>query len=863
MQKIADFTSKNWLLLIIILQPILDIVAYFNFNTSITLITFISRSIILLFIVLYVLIKLKNKKKYIYLLSPIFIFSICHLLNSLRCGSYSIFSDLRYLVTVMQLPILIVAFTMYLKENNDAKKQITYGLIISFFIIFLSLIISFISGNYNTTYSGINGGYGITGWFTSANTQSMILSILCPLFLYYFTFEKSKIIYWIGNMLAFIVLYTNSTKACFYTMVCMFFVMLYLNIFNHNNKNKIFYIIVSTIIFIGSIVSYNYSFTFIRKVDVNNVIDTNKNTISEIDKKYEEAIKNIEEEADEDIKIEELDRTKYQIILEKLNTSYLYRDLINQHGEKKVVEKMKDKISPSTLSDNRIRKVINAQIIYDESDFVTKLVGFDFSRISRYSMDMENDLTAIFYYYGYIGFTIYISYFLYFIYIAIRKIVINPKMIFNGEFIILCFVFALAVGGGQYSGAFLRKPNANVYLALSLALLYVVCINKNIGSRKSNLKKKKKIKFLLLHLGYGGIETSTINTANALGGKYDVELVSLYNLKENQEYKINKNIIVKHLYDGEPNRLAFNNALANKKIINILCEGLKAIKILILKKSLIIKEIRCNDSDVIISTRMEFSILLSKYGFADTLKIAQEHTYHNNEKKYINTIKYKYANIDYLLALTNGLANDYKEFLINNDHTKVVVMPNMLIDYPKKLSKLDKKNIIYVGRLHSEKRVNELINIFSKIDNKNSKFYIVGDGKELQNLECIIKKLKLKTKVKLLGYLNNNDIEKHMLDSSVFVMASISEGLPMVLLEAMSYGLPCIAYETNSGINDIIDDNINGYIIKDRNKEEFINKLQLLLFDFNKKNNMQKRVLLKSKEFSKKNILKIWLKILG
>ncbi len=56
------------------------------------------------------------------------------------------------------------------------------------------------------------------------------------------------------------------------------------------------------------------------------------------------------------------------------------------------------------------------------------------------------------------------------------------------------------------------------------------------------------------------------------------------------------------------------------------------------------------------------------------------------------------------------------------------------------------------------------------------------------------------------GYKNKEEIEKYMLESSLFLMASVSEGLPMVLLEAMSYGIPCIAYHTDSGTDDIIKD---------------------------------------------------------
>ena len=108
-------------------------------------------------------------------------------------------------------------------------------------------------------------------------------------------------------------------------------------------------------------------------------------------------------------------------------------------------------------------------------------------------------------------------------------------------------------------------------------------------------------------------------------------------------------------------------------------------------------------------------------------------------QKYINTIKNKYNNIDYLFALTKCLYNDYKEFLKNNKHTKVELVPNMLYEIPKCNSKLDKKNIITISRLDYGKKNDDIIKSFSKIKESNWKLYIIGDGKEFNNLKEIDK----------------------------------------------------------------------------------------------------------------------------
>lgn len=371
----------------------------------------------------------------------------------------------------------------------------------------------------------------------------------------------------------------------------------------------------------------------------------------------------------------------------------------------------------------------------------------------------------------------------------------------------------------------------------------------------------KKITFFVLHLGYGGVESATINSANALCENYEVEIISFYKLHNNQENNIDKKVKIKYLYDGGPNKKEFISSLKNKKIFKTLKEGIKSIDILIKKKLLIINEIKKSDSFAIVSTRIEFSSLLSKYGKHSIIKIAQEHHHHNEDKKYIKTLSKKYDNIDYLFALTNGLKQDYERFLMKNKHTKVIVVPNMLANFPNKKSDLKKHNLITVSRLDYGKRNNELIDIVSKMDN-DWRLFIIGDGEEYNNLLLQIEKLNLKDKVILTGYKSKKEIEEFMLESSIFLMASVTEGLPMVLLEAMSYGIPCIAYRTDSGVPDIIYNNKNGYVIENRNEIDYIDSLKKLINNEDLRKKMGNESLITSKKYLPYEIIKIWNKVL-
>ena len=826
--KIKEFIKKYWLLFIIVTQPILDIIAYFSFSEKVTLISFTIRSIYLLFIVLYCFFTTKEKKKMFYSFLPFIIFSFLHLLNSYRLYGTNIIDDIRYLVCVMQMPAITISLCFYLKENINQIKNITKGLIISALIIFASIVISILTNSYNTTYME----YGITGWFSSPNTQSMVLTCMTPICLY-LLFNKKKISYFLGIIIFFLLLFFNGTRACYYTLVSTLFIMTIINIIDltksKENPKKIIFTLLSLILAISL---YNGSITSLRSDDVAENDEQNEINIGEIDS-------NISRE--ELIKI--------------MKTNYIYETLINDFGEDRVYNEVKNDITTSKLSDNRYVKRIYGKFIFEDSDTLTKIVGYNHGIIGKYGKDLENDITAIFYYYGYLGFAIYFGFIIYFFILALKVLIKDPTIIFSSEYIILSFGLALAIFGSQFSGALLRKPQANIYLALLLSLYFMYNNTKINSIPKLN---KNKVSFLLLHLGYGGIETSTINTANALCNKYEIEFISFYNLNNNQVGKIDDRIKVKYLYEGGPNRDEFKKYLHEHKYFNVLKEGIKAVDILIKKKVLVIQSIIYNDAKFVISTRYDFSILLSKFGNEKAVKIAQEHHYHNNNKKYINILSTKYKRIDFLCALTKTLEKDYKEFLKNNHHTKVILLPNMLTEVPKVKSTLKGKNILTVSRLDSGKKNDDIIKAFSKLKNKDWKLYIIGDGEEFDNLSKLIKKLNLDGRVILAGYRNKKEIEKYMLDSSLFLMASVSEGLPMVLLEAMSYGVPCIAYETASGTSDIIENGKNGYIIKDRNEEEYISKIEELINDEEKRKQYGNYAKKSIKRFTKEEIVKIW-----
>lgn len=139
--------------------------------------------------------------------------------------------------------------------------------------------------------------------------------------------------------------------------------------------------------------------------------------------------------------------------------------------------------------------------------------------------------------------------------------------------------------------------------------------------------------------------------------------------------------------------------------------------------------------------------------------------------------------------------------------------------------------VISVGRLIDTKNYDQLIEIFSKINNPDWKLVIVG-GDALKQTNSIklqqqIDALGMADRIQLAG--TQKDVAAYLLKSKIFAFTSSSEGFPNVIGEAMSAGLPVVAYDCIAGPSDMIVDGENGFLIPLFDKEMFAEKLKNLM----------------------------------
>jgi len=136
----------------------------------------------------------------------------------------------------------------------------------------------------------------------------------------------------------------------------------------------------------------------------------------------------------------------------------------------------------------------------------------------------------------------------------------------------------------------------------------------------------------------------------------------------------------------------------------------------------------------------------------------------------------------------------------------------------------------YVGRLSAEKGLKHLIEAtsMSKGDGLPIRLLIIGDGPQTNELKSLVNRKGAQNNVTFAGF--QSDIEKWMPALDIFVLPSLTEGTPMALLEAMSFGIPAIASAVG-GIPQVIDSGENGILVQPGNREEIKNAVHILYTD--------------------------------
>lgn len=179
-----------------------------------------------------------------------------------------------------------------------------------------------------------------------------------------------------------------------------------------------------------------------------------------------------------------------------------------------------------------------------------------------------------------------------------------------------------------------------------------------------------------------------------------------------------------------------------------------------------------------------------------------------------------------MVVLTESDARCWRQHFDN-----VCVIPNPVTIYPDVVDDIPKDNgrIIFVGRFNYEKRIDRLVMAFSMIADRYPMWHvdIFGEGNEKQNLLRLIKKMNLDNRVII--HEPTREIYDEYKRSEMLVLCSEHEARPLVLVEAMSCGIPCVSLDCPYGPREIITDGVTGLLALDGDIEDLARKIEWMI----------------------------------
>lgn len=173
----------------------------------------------------------------------------------------------------------------------------------------------------------------------------------------------------------------------------------------------------------------------------------------------------------------------------------------------------------------------------------------------------------------------------------------------------------------------------------------------------------------------------------------------------------------------------------------------------------------------------------------------------------------------------------------------------------------DSKTVLAVGRLTSIKGFDLLIQSWVKVSDAypDWNLTIVGEGEDREKLQTLINTENLSKSIKLVG--NSNNIEYYYKNSDIFCLSSRFEGFPMVLLEALSFGLPVVSFDCDTGPAEILEDT-GAVLVPPNNIDLLADALIDLIDNEEQRKNISLKSKEKSKEYQAETIIKQWDKLL-
>lgn len=349
---------------------------------------------------------------------------------------------------------------------------------------------------------------------------------------------------------------------------------------------------------------------------------------------------------------------------------------------------------------------------------------------------------------------------------------------------------------------------------LALALARIVL-------RRRPRSGKPRVTILIANAyGMGGTVRTCLNLASHLAQRHEVEIISVQRLRDRPFFPFPEGVNVRVVDDqrdrplgGRAGRIRdllrpHRSRLVYPGDLRLSAASSLWTDLLLLRHLWIVRD------GVVMGTRPALNLLAPVLRRAGTTVIGQEHmNLESHTPQRQAEIARRYPALDALAVLTERDHDTYARAL--GDSVRLERIPNAIPALDADPPRLDRPVAVAAGRLTLQKGFDLLIPAFARVVERHPDWmlHICGDGPQRKRLERLIIEHGLSNNVLLMGPVDRLDLE--MSQASMYVLSSRFEGLPMVMIEAMSLGLPVVSFDCPTGPREVIQNGRSGILVPD------------------------------------------------